>query len=911
MTVASTTNKQSYNGNGSQSVFAYTFKIFVDADIKVYVGTTLKTLNTHYTLSGVGTTSGGNVTFTSGNFPVSGTGNVTILRSLALTQGLDLVNYGRFDAEVVEAQYDKIVMMVQQLQEQADRTIRFSTTVSDAGGVEITDTVAERSNKVLAYDANGDLSATNELGNWQGNWSTTTAYAVRDLVLDSATNNVYTCLVGHTAGTLTTDVSANKWALVINAAAIAASATTATTKASEASTSASTASTHATTATIKASEAASSASTASTQASTAITKASEASTSATASANTATASASSAGAAASSAASLNVDAISATITATPVDLFIYDTSKDSDGGEWRHRTQGTSWYNETLNTATRGSRKKFPAVAVLVAEASKVTIYDGDDPAMPMWMVLNFVGYGMISGSMNGVTAINGLFSLGGGANAISFVDFIKDRGTYLTSTLWNNVLGNIADRHVAKSGLGSQYSTQRLVNSIVNDIAMTVLPNAPVDSATGLPIPTIAVATDGGVSVIKNNETIVDITNGTTPVVAFVSFTDNDRILAGVDAGGVWAKWIQIFDIPNGDVAYGFAVAPNNIYDSYEGADINRLMLTPSSSLVNSLISGGGLVNAGANQGLGIGTLNPVEVGVQNSNMVTHITSDYNTGYMVGDIKLATLSDTSTIISSTEADRSVNQNPLTVNGPITKSAVVTGAALVAYSGVSTGYLEQPYNSDLDFGTGDFSVTCWIKIDSVNAAWSHIVEKSWNESYLALRIHPTSATLGGTILFHIGNSSWALTGYSPVGKGWVNICLVRSSGESTLYANGVSVYTTASHTGSVTNPANPPIYIRPTGCALANLRISATAPTAAQIKTIYEAEKPLYQENAQATLYGSSDAVTALAHDSDTNLLHVGTSSGRSVFQGLRRVDNTTTAVNAAISASNGLVVED
>jgi hypothetical protein len=227
VTVASTTNKQSYNGNGSQSVFAYTFKIFVDADIKVYVGTTLKTLNTHYTLSGVGDTSGGNVTFTSGNFPASGTGNVTLLRSLALTQGVDLVNYGRFDAEVVESQYDKIVMMVQQLQEQADRTIRFSTTVSDAGAVEIVDTVAERSGKVLAYDANGDLSVANELGDWQGDWTTTTVYAVRDLVLDSDTNNVYTCLVGHTSGTIATDVSANKWALVINAAAVAASAASA------------------------------------------------------------------------------------------------------------------------------------------------------------------------------------------------------------------------------------------------------------------------------------------------------------------------------------------------------------------------------------------------------------------------------------------------------------------------------------------------------------------------------------------------------------------------------------------------------------------------------------------------------------------------------------------------------------
>lgn len=308
MTVSSTTNKQSYNGNGSQSVFAYSFKIFAAADVEVYVGTTVKTLSTHYTLSGVGAAGGGNVTFTTGNIPASGTGNVTILRSLALTQGVDLVNYGRFDAEVIESQYDKLVMMVQQLQEQADRTIRFNTTVSDAGGVEITDTVAERSGKVLAYDANGDLSVANELGDWQGNWTSSRAYAVRDLALDAATNNVYTCLISHTSGTLSSDVSANKWALVINAAAVAASATTATTKASEAAASATTATNQASTATTKASEAATSASTATTkantattQASTATTKASEASTSATNASNSATASSNSATASANSA----------------------------------------------------------------------------------------------------------------------------------------------------------------------------------------------------------------------------------------------------------------------------------------------------------------------------------------------------------------------------------------------------------------------------------------------------------------------------------------------------------------------------------------------------------------------------------------------------------------------------------
>ena len=93
--------------------------------------------------------------------------------------------------------------------------------------------------------------------------------------------------------------------------------------------------------------------------------------------------------------------------------------------------------------------------------------------------------------------------------------------------------------------------------------------------------------------------------------------------------------------------------------------------------------------------------------------------------------------------------------------------------------------------------------------------------------------------------------------------------------------------------------------------SLALLRVSGTILTQEQIKKIYNDEKLLFQPNAKATLYGSSNAVTALAHDDSTDLLHAGTSAGRSVFQGLIRIDNTTDAVGAAISASNGMVAED
>jgi hypothetical protein len=125
-----------------------------------------------------------------------------------------------------------------------------------------------------------------------------------------------------------------------------------------------------------------------------------------------------------------------------------------------------------------------------------------------------------------------------------------------------------------------------------------------------------------------------------------------------------------------------------------------------------------------------------------------------------------------------------------------------------------------------------------------------------------------------------------------------------ATGADLVAYSGFSAVTTLSSRITVTSTSG-----RVTSLAL--LRISATAPSAEQIAKIYDDEKVLFQENAQATLYGSSDAVTALAYDDTTELLHVGTSAGRSDFQGLRRVNNTTNAVGAAISASNGMIVEE
>ena len=160
MTISTTNIKNSYAGNSNTSVFQYTFKILANTELQVIIrassGTeTVKTLTTHYTVSGVGNASGGNVTFTSGNIPATGE-TVVIRRVTAQTQNLDLVENDPFSAETVESAFDKLTSINQELQEQLDRSIKVSRTTSITTP-EITDDASSRAGKLLGFDSTGNV----------------------------------------------------------------------------------------------------------------------------------------------------------------------------------------------------------------------------------------------------------------------------------------------------------------------------------------------------------------------------------------------------------------------------------------------------------------------------------------------------------------------------------------------------------------------------------------------------------------------------------------------------------------------------------------------------------------------------------------------------------------------------------
>jgi len=318
MTISSTTVKNSYSGNGTLDTFNYTFKIFANADIQVIIRDTagvetVKTLTTHYTVTGAGAANGGTIVFTSGNIP-SATETVVLRRALPQTQSIDYIANDAFPAESHEEGLDRSMMAVQQLQEEVDRSIKLSrTNTMTSTEFSIGDT--DRAGKVFGFDSAGELVVTQELGTFKNDWSASTTYAARDIVKDTSTNNIFLCNIGHTSSgsqPLTTNTDSAKWDLLVDAASATTSATNASNSATAAAASAvdatnngaaqvTLATNQVTLATTQATNAASSATTALSHKNDAETAETNSSNSATASANSATASANSATASAGSA----------------------------------------------------------------------------------------------------------------------------------------------------------------------------------------------------------------------------------------------------------------------------------------------------------------------------------------------------------------------------------------------------------------------------------------------------------------------------------------------------------------------------------------------------------------------------------------------------------------------------------
>lgn len=671
----------------------------------------------------------------------------------------------------------------------------------------------------------------------------------------------------------------------------------------------------------------------------------------------------------------------------------------------------------------RGNVREFPQQAAIVAEVNRVVIYDLTQVGCPMWMSFKAENSGglYIAGSITALAVINGVVLVTGG-EAINGVNFISDAFWFRTQYAAYTLANTVATRNVGRVNriVDTTVNLKLALNSTsVNDVAVTVLPNAPTDPATGLPTPTIAVATVSGVSVIRDDGTVVN--SATTGAWASLDF-DSAQNLSGIQASaGHLATFGKVSTL-------GASFPTVNQYVYGQGFPTVPAFITAGTRLVAK--QPGRTLSIGNTAGLSI-----IKESLLKANgMIAYVSNAFNTGWMVGDIRGAWLADTvaETITASGELvtngtfttdtsgwisagnavlsvvaskmritattaygsasqiinlitgktyiltidigtltggtfvnviardggnlgviaantnssntltfvatsgtaslivespnnpalvvdvdnisvkralpDRSVKNNGMVINGTVTKAAVTAGAQLVGFSGFSAAnYLEQPYNANLDFGTGDFCMMGWMQF-VVGGSTMDIAQRSLGGS-TGWRLIRTTSSGSASLALITGSASTTYIQGAAIYKdtAWHHVVCLRRSGVLYMYSDGVQDGNSAAMSNAIDDVTT--LVIGKTGVAfggMALLRIGATAPSADQIAKIYRDELALFQPNAQCTIDGTSTVVTALAYDDTSDILHVGTSWGRSAFNNLVRVESSATVVGAITSIAAG-----
>lgn len=333
----------------------------------------------------------------------------------------------------------------------------------------------------------------------------------------------------------------------------------------------------------------------------------------------------------------SVGSSTADITFSPLQVELV-SSTTSVATVYENKAAGAGSTSEVF----RGNKAKFPRLSAIVAEAARVVIYDLEEPGRPMWMVFASSGSNnaIVRGSaVSGIAAVQGQLFIGmTGGLGMSTVDFAKDRAWLMgqASTFAARTVANRNDTSVAwGSGANVQTSTTfGVVNSTVNAISATLMPDAPVDPVSSLQIPTVAAFTGGGISVfqndgnVRNSSSTSNFTGGQiTPklLVAVVSGTANTNYATAPGALGASFALSSLF----------FNTAPY-FGGAIPGLSVSSPLVAGRSTLVNS--------NGGSVGAVNITRLNEATPA---ASMTAYITSAYSTGWMVGDIRRCLLADT------------------------------------------------------------------------------------------------------------------------------------------------------------------------------------------------------------------------------------------------------------------------
>lgn len=572
---------------------------------------------------------------------------------------------------------------------------------------------------------------------------------------------------------------------------------------------------------------------------------------------------------------------------------------------------GTAPNASSITTALtrRAGREDYPTNALITAEAARIIIWDLDGSQPTMWKVFTNNGSGMTGGyavaasTITSIAALNNTVVFGqlntSSRGGVYVIDFMADCFLRINTVVgsYPKFGGNLAQ---ANTALGypvyssTKYSASAIGNQDVNSVAISILPDAPLDEF-GMPTPTIAVGTAGGVSVIKNDCSIVN--SSYTGSVNRVSM-DSRNLL---------------YDIPTSFSGFrGVPLAGISASFTYTETYTNTTIPASGNLFYRPTLAGNVTAIYGSN-GLELFLRNEA-TGTLSSKAV--ISSTYNSGWMVGDIRRCVGYDSASAL----ADKSVKASAgwAAVGSPTITPVTGGNSAVSGFS--NANYLQEASHADWNaLGTGDFSIimsgvkwgtTATLKTlfsigDGVSNGSLKLEQLAANTLRLSIyNAGAWTAVCTSTATF-VDTTEHVLSVKRYTQNGVASTCAIVVDG--VVVASAVSALTISNATGFFRVGEGQDVSQPWAGGQFSGyVRISATAPTAEQSKFIYATEGPL--AGGAACLLSNSNSVSAVRYDKVTGLLHAGNGTNIDEFKVLNRVNSYAHGLTtlATIPAENG-----
>jgi hypothetical protein len=312
--------------------------------------------------------------------------------------------------------------------------------------------------------------------------------------------------------------------------------------------------------------------------------------------------------------------------------------------------------------------------------------------------------------------------------------------------------------------------------------------------------------------------------------------------------------------------------IADDTVNPPYQFADAGGNEPRNLAAGIDAFSAAGNLAALGAPEGLGLvkgftSDAPGISVGSKQT-LNAGITRAYNTGYTAYWPKGTWLANSKTV------DRSAYANTLTENGTVTEAAVESGAELLGYSGFSSSNnFSRAYDTDFEFGTGDFHMSCWVKSSNVTSTECLMMKGTSGGTY-GYRIRFESTGTFGFYVTDSGSSAFNSTQIYDDAV-WHKVDQVRDGNTHYGYVDGVlkgtsDVTSDNTNNGSTTFGIgyHPGDTAAATSSTISLARLSASAPSATRIRQAYDAEKGMFVASAECLLQsGTTDAVVDVSVD--------------------------------------------